>query len=192
MTHDIETVAAHEAGHAVFVAASPWVAKLQAVQITPNNPEEGGRTVLRENEGKCTENERALQIGKGLAGPLAQVLFHDATITPEFRDRFHASLLFEIAGKETLNAANVPGWYGDLKTYFEILLFPEEVGFTEEFFVIERNLRRWFDRPNVRQSIERVTAALIERRELDADEVRELCSNLDQSDRVTNDLLSAD
>jgi len=192
MPHDIETLAAHEAGHVVFVAASPWVTKLQVVQITPDNPEEGGRTVLQEHEGGCPENEKALEIGKGLAGPLAQVLFHDATITPEFRDRFRANLLREIAGKETLNAANVPGWSGDLKAYLGILRFPKEVGFTEEFFVIERNLRLWFDRPNVQESIERVTAALIEERELDAEAVRDLCGSLAQSDRVTNDLLSAD
>src|SRR5437762_13762159 len=99
MLHDIETLAAHEAGHVVFVAASPWVTKLHVVQITPDNPEEGGRTVLQEHERACPENEKALEIGKRLAGPLAQVLFHDATITPEFRGRFRANLLREIVGK---------------------------------------------------------------------------------------------
>lgn len=122
MKHDIQSLAAHEAGHAVFVVASIWAAKLELVQITPDNAEEGGRTVLKDHDGKCPENEKALEIGKALAGPLAQVLLHDSAIAAGFRDRFRENLLREIVGIETLNAANVPGWYEDVKAYLGILV----------------------------------------------------------------------
>jgi hypothetical protein len=191
MNHDIRTLASHEAGHAVFVVASPWTEKLNLVQVTPENANEGGRTVLQNHNGECPENEKALEIGKGLAGPLAQLFFYDATIAPAFRERFRANLLKEIVSIQTLNAATVPGWYGDLKTYISILRFPKELGFTEVFFAVERNLRRWIERSNVRNAIERVMTALAERQQLSGAEVRELCCTLEDGDRITNELLLA-
>jgi hypothetical protein len=59
MPHDIRTISVHEAGHVVFVSASPFRKKLAYVQITPNDPDEGGRTVLNDHTGKCPEEEKA-------------------------------------------------------------------------------------------------------------------------------------
>lgn len=107
--------AIHEAGHAVFGYAAGRGQKIKHIQITPEDPKQGGRVEWDYVKGTPTPFEELhSEFGTKLAGPLAELLLAPEEIADQWITKLQVSLVSAIKTEADLRSIRGGFWGDDL------------------------------------------------------------------------------
>lgn len=146
-----DSVAFHEAGHAILVLRSPFRELIEEAKIYCKGGYWSGDVSIRESDLRdAVDPTGALEVAKGLAGPLAQMLRYPESVSPQLADYVRSSGSVIKATRFVLrNDPALQGpWWGDLEQW---ICFCRRNLFVFEasFCAIEEAVSRFLKEPDV-------------------------------------------